>query len=238
MARLPLRARRGRRSAIFFNLTTSIMLVYYYVWFMLALAYRRKCWQIERRIKIRELREERLYQLIGESDAACISQLRMDRRTFHILCEMVRDVGGLKATRNTSLEEIVSSFLYVLSHHFCMYYHIIFVCIITSFQEFITSISTSIERTHFLTLLIHLYSVTGVDTWRAVGTHRWSLDHLYLYEESCWRILSQPARRRRVLSSLVGEVGEKAKRELNPVVEQVVAQKRSGRLIEATHHHP
>jgi hypothetical protein len=45
-----------------------------------------------------------------------------------------------------------------------------------------------------------------------------------------------------VLSSLVGEVGEKAKRELNPVVEevveQVVAQKRSGRLIGATHHHP
>jgi hypothetical protein len=41
-----------------------------------------------------------------------------------------------------------------------------------------------------------------------------------------------------VLSSLVGEVGEKAKRELNPVVEEVVAQKRSGRLIGATHHHP
>ena len=48
----------------------------------------------------------------------CISQLRMDRRTFHILCEMVRDVGGLKGTRNTSLEEIVASFLYVIAHHF------------------------------------------------------------------------------------------------------------------------
>ncbi|VAI61208.1 unnamed protein product [Triticum turgidum subsp. durum] len=117
MPRLPLSARRGRRNAIFFNLTTSIMLVYYYVWFMFALAYRRKCWQIERRIKIRELRGENLYRLIGESDAMCISQLRMDRRTFHILCEMVRDVGGLKGTRKTSLEEIVASFLYVLSHH-------------------------------------------------------------------------------------------------------------------------
>ena len=31
---------------------------------------------------------------------------------------MVRDVGGLKAIRNTSLEEIVALFLYVLSHHF------------------------------------------------------------------------------------------------------------------------
>ena len=58
-----------------------------------------------------------MYKLTGESDAACISQLRMDRRTFHILCEMVIDVGGLRGTRNTSLEEIVASFLYVLAHH-------------------------------------------------------------------------------------------------------------------------
>lgn len=94
------------------------MLVYYYVWLIFGLVYRRKCWQIERRLRIRELRGENLYKLIGESDAACISQLRMDRRTFHILCEMVRDVGGLRGTRNTSLEEIVASFLYVLAHHF------------------------------------------------------------------------------------------------------------------------
>lgn len=94
------------------------MLVYYYVWLIFGLVYRRKCWQIERRLRIRELRGENLYKLIGESDTACISQLRMDRRTFHILCEMVRDVGGLRGTRNTSLEEIVASFLYVLAHHF------------------------------------------------------------------------------------------------------------------------
>ncbi|XBH82999.1 hypothetical protein VPH35_071537 [Triticum aestivum] len=117
MARLPLSVRRGRRNAIFLNLTTSIMLVYYYVWFIFALAYRRKCWQIERRIKIRELRGDNLYRLIGESGAMCISQLRMDRRTFHVLCEMVRDVGGIKGTRNKPLEDIVASFLYVLSHH-------------------------------------------------------------------------------------------------------------------------
>ncbi|KAJ8749125.1 hypothetical protein K2173_013732 [Erythroxylum novogranatense] len=41
----------------------------------------------------------------------------MDRRTFGILCEMVRDIGGLKDTKNSSLEEIVASFLYVLAHH-------------------------------------------------------------------------------------------------------------------------
>ncbi|CAM0905270.1 unnamed protein product [Alopecurus aequalis] len=117
MARLPLSTRSGRRNLAFMNITTTIMLVYYYVWVLFALAYRRKCWKIERRIRIRELRGDHLYQLIGESDAVCISELRTDRRTFHILCEMVRDAGGLKASRNTSLEEIVASFLYVLSHH-------------------------------------------------------------------------------------------------------------------------
>lgn len=118
MARLPLSARRGRRNTTFFNLTTSVMFVYYYVWFMFALAYRRKCWQIERRIIIRELRGENLYRLIGESDDMCISQLCMDRRTFHILCEKARDVSVLKGKRNTSLEKIVASFLYISSHHF------------------------------------------------------------------------------------------------------------------------
>uniref|UniRef100_A0A0D9YRH2 Uncharacterized protein n=1 Tax=Oryza glumipatula TaxID=40148 RepID=A0A0D9YRH2_9ORYZ len=57
----------------------------------------RKCWKIERRIKIRELRSERLFQLIRESDIACISELRMDRRTFRILCDMLRDVGGISS---------------------------------------------------------------------------------------------------------------------------------------------
>jgi hypothetical protein len=41
----------------------------------------------------------------------------MDRTTFYILCEMLRDVGGLKGTRNMTLEEIVAQFLYTLSHH-------------------------------------------------------------------------------------------------------------------------
>ncbi|KAF7083488.1 hypothetical protein CFC21_087272 [Triticum aestivum] len=117
MARLPFKCEAWKEKCNILNLTSSIMLVYYYVWFMFALAYRRKCWQTERRIKIREFTGEYLFWLIGESDTMCISQLRMDRRTFHILCEMVRDIGGLKGTRNTSLEEIVASFLYVLSHH-------------------------------------------------------------------------------------------------------------------------
>ncbi|XP_048491189.1 uncharacterized protein LOC109133657 [Beta vulgaris subsp. vulgaris] len=41
----------------------------------------------------------------------------MNSRTFSVLCEMVRDIGGLRATRNMSLEEIVAMFLYTLAHH-------------------------------------------------------------------------------------------------------------------------
>ncbi|KAH6756612.1 hypothetical protein C2S53_001793 [Perilla frutescens var. hirtella] len=58
-----------------------------------------------------------VFTLTKMSDAICISELRMDRRTFTILCELARDVGGLKATRNSSLDEIMAIFLYVLAHH-------------------------------------------------------------------------------------------------------------------------
>jgi hypothetical protein len=83
----------------------------------MGLAYRRKCLRIERRLRNRERRMENLNELIHEIDRKCISELRMDRRTFFILCEMLRDVGGLKATRNMTLKEIVAQFLYTLAHH-------------------------------------------------------------------------------------------------------------------------
>ncbi|KAL8507606.1 hypothetical protein ACS0TY_018224 [Phlomoides rotata] len=41
----------------------------------------------------------------------------MDRSTFTRLCEMTRDVGGLKSTKNSSLDEIMTLFLYTLAHH-------------------------------------------------------------------------------------------------------------------------
>ncbi|PWZ08296.1 hypothetical protein Zm00014a_034885 [Zea mays] len=83
----------------------------------MGLAYRRKCLRIERRLRNREHRMENLNELIRETDRKCISELRMDRRTSFILCEMLRDVGGLKATRNMTIEEIVAHFLYTLAHH-------------------------------------------------------------------------------------------------------------------------
>ncbi|XBH75806.1 hypothetical protein VPH35_102541 [Triticum aestivum] len=118
MARLPLATTRSRRRNLAFrNISISIMLMYYYIWLLFALVYKRRLWKIEKRIRNRELRAAHLYQLIGESDVACIQELRMDRRTFHKLCEMVRVTGGLEGTRNTSLEEIVATFLYIISHH-------------------------------------------------------------------------------------------------------------------------
>ena len=99
------------------NMASAIMLMYYYISVLLVLSYKWKCWKIERRIQIRELRSDRLCRFIRESDVPCISELRMDRRTFDMLCEMLIDVSGLKGTRNMLLEEIVASFLYILSHH-------------------------------------------------------------------------------------------------------------------------
>ena len=118
MARLPLSTRSRRRNVRIKAMMSSVVLMYYYVWLLFALAYKRRCWKIERRIRNRDLRAQRLFELIHESDKDCISQLRVDRRTFHVLCDMVAEVGGLRGTHNTSLEEIVAAFLYTLSHHF------------------------------------------------------------------------------------------------------------------------
>jgi hypothetical protein len=60
---------------------------------------------------------ENLNDLIRDSNTKCISELHTGRRTFYILCEMFRDVGGLKGPPNMTLEEIVAQFLYTLSHH-------------------------------------------------------------------------------------------------------------------------
>jgi hypothetical protein len=116
MARLPLAARTRRNMALR-NILTSIVVIYYYVWLLMGLADRRKCLKIERRLRNAECRSENLNDLIWDNGTTCISELCMDRRTFYILCEMLRDVGGLKGTRNMTLEEIVAQYLYTLSHH-------------------------------------------------------------------------------------------------------------------------
>lgn len=57
-----------------------------------------------------------LESIIG-SDIECVNQLRMDKRTFGLLCELLHINGGLKADGIVSIEEQVCMFLHILAHH-------------------------------------------------------------------------------------------------------------------------
>ena len=54
--------------------------------------------------------------LLG-SDVHSISQLRMDRRTFGILCELLCHDDHIKKDGTVTLEEQVCIFLHILAHH-------------------------------------------------------------------------------------------------------------------------
>ena len=56
------------------------------------------------------IRELAYFRMIHESDLVCRQSTRMDRRTFAILCHLLRNVAGLSST------EIVAMFLHVLAH--------------------------------------------------------------------------------------------------------------------------
>lgn len=119
MARVPLISRRRRQIFVLLSIHFIFILFFLIIswWYYMSLAYKRtKQLKISKKDR-NQLRIENLYKIIVESDIKCISQLRMDRRTFYILCEMVRDIGGLRGTRNMSIEEIVALFLYTLAHH-------------------------------------------------------------------------------------------------------------------------
>ncbi|KAL2934826.1 Protein ALP1-like [Bienertia sinuspersici] len=61
------------------------------------------------------LRHAHLDGMIVRSDTACIEQLRMDRHTFNVLCSFIREVGGLRDTKNMVVEEMVAIFLHILA---------------------------------------------------------------------------------------------------------------------------
>ncbi|XP_050230424.1 protein ALP1-like [Mercurialis annua] len=114
---LSLKRKQNFRRLHFMIVIILVVYTMYASWYMMGAT-------ILSRRQLRDTKKDRkrnrfanICRLIKESDDVCKSELRMDRRTFFILCEMLRDIGGLQATRNMSLEEIVSIFLYVLSHH-------------------------------------------------------------------------------------------------------------------------
>ena len=51
-----------------------------------------------------------LDSIIGSSDTECVNELRMDRRTFGLLCELLRTDGRLKNDGLVSVEEQVCMF--------------------------------------------------------------------------------------------------------------------------------
>ena len=50
--------------------------------------------------------------IISYNDIECVNQLRMDRRTFAVLCELLRGTGRLKIDGLVSVEEQVCMFLH------------------------------------------------------------------------------------------------------------------------------
>ncbi|XP_057435091.1 protein ALP1-like isoform X1 [Lotus japonicus] len=63
------------------------------------------------------LRGELLQRLINRDDVTCIDQLRMDIRSFNLLCALLRNEGKLKGDGLVTIEEQVAMFLHILAHH-------------------------------------------------------------------------------------------------------------------------
>ena len=95
----------------------NAMLMMYLMWYMMSIIVIRSLGLEERKRSKKRLRFKILNGLIRESNVSCKNELRMNRHTFNVLCEMLRDIGGLNGTRNMSIKEIVSIFLYMLAHH-------------------------------------------------------------------------------------------------------------------------
>ena len=90
---------------------------------MVFLMYMYASWHYENNMGIRnrvfvrnETRMSFVNSLLG-SDVHSISQLRMDRRTFGILCELLRHDDYIKKDGTVTLEEQVCIFLHILAHH-------------------------------------------------------------------------------------------------------------------------
>ncbi|TXG72817.1 hypothetical protein EZV62_001396 [Acer yangbiense] len=62
-------------------------------------------------------RVDYINRLITYNDTECIAQLRMDRRTFVVLCELIRNTRRLKTDGLISIEEQVCMLLHILAHH-------------------------------------------------------------------------------------------------------------------------
>ncbi|KAA0045064.1 retrotransposon protein [Cucumis melo var. makuwa] len=62
------------------------------------------------------IRQLAYFCMIHELDLMCRQSTRMNRRTFAILCHLLRIVFGLLSTEIVDIEEMVELFLHVLAH--------------------------------------------------------------------------------------------------------------------------
>ncbi|KAL8510538.1 hypothetical protein ACS0TY_017384 [Phlomoides rotata] len=60
---------------------------------------------------------EKLHYLVDHHNETCKDHLRMNTDSFNRPCYLLRNIGGLRDTRNVSISEQVAIFLTVLSHH-------------------------------------------------------------------------------------------------------------------------
>ncbi|KAA0050301.1 retrotransposon protein [Cucumis melo var. makuwa] len=63
------------------------------------------------------IRQLAYFRMIHESDLVCRQSTRMDKRTFAILCHLLRTVYGLSSTEIVDIEEMVAMFLHVLAYN-------------------------------------------------------------------------------------------------------------------------
>ena len=61
-------------------------------------------------------RAVKMNRMVWIDDAAAINNVRMDRRAFRKLCDMISTHGKLRELSNVGIDEMVASFLNVLAH--------------------------------------------------------------------------------------------------------------------------
>ncbi|KAJ0020049.1 hypothetical protein Pint_31390 [Pistacia integerrima] len=66
------------------------------------------------RFKVRSLN---LHTMLFQSDELCFESCRMNKAVFHKLCNLLTTHGNLKSTRHSSVEELVGTFLHILTHN-------------------------------------------------------------------------------------------------------------------------
>ena len=113
-----------RRKLIVMYIANELEMENYFIcMMMITLMYMFVAWHYERNIvnknQVFENHQTRLSLVnrLLESDVFCISQLRMDRRTLAILCELLRHDENIKKDGLVTLEEQVCIFLHILAHH-------------------------------------------------------------------------------------------------------------------------